>query len=230
MVKAEAKTSETKAEENLKPPYGNVSWYATFFEKIRDRDFDLFDKSIIELNIIKGPNATMVFNGLRFLGLVEQDGRVTEKFKSLRRFGDEFKKNLKPVVEEAYSLLFSKVVVESAKLDSFLSFFAETYGYGKAAAGLATKIFVYLCNQAEIPISEELTAGSIKIDRGKRKRKPPEDKSRGSREISSEVPKGMHKIEWGNNILIFLKESEDKSEREKIANQAKQLIDMYCEG
>lgn len=228
MVKAEAKASETKTEEVLKPPYGNVSWYSTFFEKIRDRDFDVFDKEIIELNIIKGPNAAMLFNGLRFLGLVEQDGKVTPKFKSLRRFGDEFKPNLKKVVEEAYSLLFSKVVLGSAKPDTLLSFFAENYDYGKAAAGLATKIFVYLCGQAEIPISKELTEGSQKIE--KSKKETPKEKSKGKQEDTPEVNEGMHRIEWGKTILIYLKESEDKTERERIANQAKQLIDMYCKG
>jgi hypothetical protein len=228
MESAKTQTPEVKTgAETLKPPYGNVAWYEAFFDKIRSRDFDKFDKDIIELNIIKGPNATMLFNGLRFLGLVEEDGKVTEKFKSLRRFGEDFKQNLSKVVKEAYSLLFSKVVIESAKPEVLLSFFAEYYGYGEATAGLATKIFVYLCKQAEIPLPKELTEAEFKVERGKREKK--EEKAKGIREGVPEIPKGMHKIEWGNTILIYLKQSEDKSEKEKIANQAKKLIDMYCE-
>jgi hypothetical protein len=126
----ESKTSETATEEPLKPPYGNVTWYESFFEKIHSKDFDKFDKDIIEINIIRGPNATMLFKGLRFLGLVEEDGKTTEKFKKLRSFGDEFKQNLKQVVQKAYSILFSKVVVESAKPEMLLSFFAQNYDYG----------------------------------------------------------------------------------------------------
>jgi len=124
---AEAKKLETKLEEEtLKPPYGNIAWYETFFDKIRSRDFDKFDKEIIELNIIKGTNATILFRGLRFLGLVEKDGKTTEKFKSLRRFGDDFKQNLNKVVKDAYALLLSKVVIESARPDKVLSFLQNT--------------------------------------------------------------------------------------------------------
>jgi len=49
------------------------------------------------------------------------------------------------------------------------------------------------------------------------------------KKTASEIPEGMHKIEWGNTILIYLKRSEDKSERERIASQAKKLLDMYSE-
>jgi hypothetical protein len=229
MENTESKKPEAMVEEeNLKPPYGNIVWYETFFEKIRSRDFDKFDKEIIELNIIKGPNATMFFNGLRFLGLVEKDGKTNEKFKSLRRFGDDFNQNLNKVVKDAYSLLFSKVVIESAKPDTFLSFFAEHYDFGEFTAEQARKIFVYLCMQSGITLSKELTEPEIKIEKTKKEKKetgPKEDKH----EISK-TTKGMHKIEWGDTILIYLKQSEDKNERERLANQAKKLIDMYCEG
>jgi hypothetical protein len=227
MENAEAKAQQTKAEEPLKPPYGNVAWYETFFEKIRSRDFDKFDKEIIELNIIRGSNAGMLFVGLRFLGLVEKDGKTTEKFKSLRRFGDDFKQNLNKVVKDAYSVLFSKVVLESAKSDTLLSFFAEYYNYGKATAWQAKKIFVYLCKQSDIPLSKELTEPEIKIEKSKKEKReisPKEAKQGVSRTVE-----GMHKIEWGDTILIYLKQSEDKNERIKLANQAKKLIDMYCE-
>lgn len=229
MENTEAKKPEPKVEEEiLKPPYGNVSWYDSFFELIRSRDFDKLDKEIIELNIIKGPNATMLFNGLRFLGLVDEDGKTTEKFKSLRRFGDEFKQNLKKVVTEAYSVLFSKVVVESAKPEALLNFFVEYYDYGEATAGQVKKIFVYLCKQAEIPLSKELTEAEIKVERVKKEKK--DEKGKGPRQDVSRTLEGMHKIEWGDSILIYLRQSEDKNEREKLANQAKKLIDMYSEG
>lgn len=230
MENTEAKKPEVMVdEETLKPPYGNTAWYETFFEKIRSRDFDKFDREIIELNIIKGPNATMFFKGLRFLGLVEKDAKTTEKFKSLRRFGDDFKKNLNKVVKDAYSLLFSKVIIESAKPDTLLSFFAEYYGYGEATAEQARKIFIYLCKQSDIPLSKELTEGpEPKTEKEKKEKR--EEKPREAKQGTPKTLEGMHKIEWGDTILIYLKQSEDKNERERLANQAKKLIDMYCGG
>lgn len=223
-------STESTAQTELKPPYGNVKWYRDFFELIRKKPYDVFGKDIIELNIIKGPNATMLFNGLRFLGLLEENGKVTDKFESLRRLGDEFKENLKKVVTEAYGLLFSKVDVESAKPEYLFNFFSEYYKCGKSTAFLSTKIFVYLCQEAGITLSQDLVAGEVKVERAPRKRKEPtpiepKDVTRGTYKPTE----GMHKIEWGNTILIYLKESEDKNEKKKIADQAKKLIDMYSE-
>jgi hypothetical protein len=219
--------AESAIQTELKPPYGNVKWYHDFFELIRKKPYDVFGKDIIELNIIKGANATMLFNGLRFLGLLEENGKVTEKFESLRRVGDEFKENLKKVVTESYSLLFSKVDVESAKPDTLFNFFSEYYKCGKSTASLSTKIFIYLCQEAGIPLSQDLMAGEMKVERGPRKKR--EQKEIVGKEGTFKAPEGMHKIEWGDSILMFLR-SGDKNTREKIAKNAQKLIEMYVEG
>ena len=220
---------ESKTPTDLKPPYGNVAWYRNFFDLIRSRSFDKIDKEILELNIIKGPNATMLFNGLRFLGLVEEDGKVTEKLENLRRKGEEFKTNLKTVVKEAYSHLFSKVVVTKAKPDTIFNYLAEYYNYGASTAGLSTKIFVYLCEEAGIELSPELKEPEPQMKKKpsrrerKRKEEPP-----ATKEYAPRVPKDMHESKWGNDIMIYLRKGNRKV-REKIARNAKRLIDMYVE-
>ena len=165
----ESKQTE-KSGIKLKPPYGNVAWYRKFFELIRARKFDRFDKEIIELNIIKGRNARMLFNGLRFLGLVKENGKVTEKFESLRRKGEEFKQNLKKIVEDAYAHLFSKVVISKAKPEHLYNYFAQYYGYGERTATLAIKLFIYLCEEAGIILPEELKK-TVKIEKVRTERK-----------------------------------------------------------
>lgn len=220
---------ESKAPTEIKPPYGNVTWYEQFFELIRTKSFDKFDKEIIELNIVKRANATMLFNALRFLGLVEKDGKVTDKFESLRRKGEEFKQNLKTVVNEAYSHLFSKVVVSKAKPENLYNYFAEYYGYGEATASLSTKIFVYLCKKAEIELSQELIKGEFRAKKGKRKRKSKEKiEGKEIKERISKTPKDVHEIKWQDDILIRLKKGNRKT-RQKMARIAKKLIDMYVE-
>lgn len=169
-------TTESETETVLKPPYGNIAWYKKFFELIRTRSFDKFDKEIIELNIVKGANATMLFNGLRFLGLVEADAKVTEKFESLRRKGDEFKQNLKSIMKEAYDHLFSKVVVSKANPKTLFNYFAEYYSYGETTANRSAKIFIYLCQEAGIELSPELAEGEYKVKRKARAKKEPKKK------------------------------------------------------
>lgn len=218
---------EIKTPTKLKPPYGNVAWYKSFFDLIRSKSFDKFDKSIIELNIVKRANATMLFNGLKFLGLVEEDGKVTEKFESLRRKGEEFKKNLKAVVEEAYSNLFSKVVVAKAKPDNLFNYFAEYCDYGEATARLSIRIFVYLCKEAGIELSPELREAKLKKEKEKIKRREP-SRGRVVRPSTPIAPKGMDEIKWKDDILIYLRKSNQET-RERIAKTAKKLIDMYVE-
>lgn len=213
----------------LKPPYGNVAWYKSFFDLIRSKSFDKFDKEIIELNIVKRANATMLFNGLRFLGLVEEDGKVTEKFESLRRKGEEFQKNLKAVVEESYSHLLSKIAIAKAKPDNLFNYFAEYCDYGEATARLSIKIFVYLCKEAGIELSPELIKAELKKGKERIKRREPRRAKGGEvRPTTPIAPEGMDEIKWKDDILIYLRKSNQKT-KENIAKTAKKLIDMYVE-
>lgn len=214
----------------LKPPYGNIAWYKKFFELIRTSSFDRFDKQIIELNIVQRANATMLFNGLRFLGIVEDDGKVTDKFESLRRKGDEFKKNLESIVKEAYSYLFSKVVLSSANPETLFNYFAQYYSLGEAAASASTKIFTYLCQEAGIALSPELAEGKYTVKRkprtkkDKKKKEDIEDKESGT----PDVPDGMLRLEYGDRFIMLLRRG-NRSVRLKTATIAKQFLDTYVQ-
>jgi len=224
-------STKSKTANELKPPYGNVAWYEKFFGLIRGRSFEKFDTEIIELNVIGGSNTRKFFRGLRFLGLIEENGKTTEKFESLRRRGEEFKQNLKKVVEEAYSHLFSIVVVEKATSDNMLNYLAEYCGYGEYTAVKATKIFAYLCEKSGIALSPELTTIEFKSKGKVEKRKRKQERRIAGRKTKGDMPmvlEGMQKIEYGDNILMFLRKG-DKSTRERIANTAKKFIDIYVE-
>jgi len=224
------KTTKSKTLTKLKPPFGDVTWYKSFFDLIRTRSFERFDKEIIGLNIVKRANATMLFNGLRFLGLVEENGKVTEKFESLRRRGEEFKKNLKAVVEGAFSHLFSKVVVTKARPEHLLNYFAEYYHYGGNTAKKSMKIFVYLCQEAGIELSPELTKAEVKIIRKARAKikAPTKDKGKAVGARTAIALEGMQRLEYEGKFLMFLQKG-DRSTREHIAKIAKRFIDIYVE-
>lgn len=211
-----------------KPPYGNVTWYSKFFNLIRQRSFEKFDREIIGLNIIKGSNASILFSGLRFLGLIEEDGTTTDNFNNLRMIGDEFKQNLNKCVEEAYSDLFSKVAVESVKPEQLQNYFIENYNFGVATANRAMNIFKYLCQEAGIPLSQELGAKTIKSERKRIGTLKREEKVDGGKGAASAIPEGMHPIVWGDSIRIYLQKG-DKSTRAKIADIVKKFLDIYVE-
>jgi len=203
----------------LKPPYGNVAWYKRFLELIKSKSWEKIDITWIESNIIGGPNATMLFRGLRFLGLIEENGKTTSKLEGLRLNGPEFKQNLKNVVEESYKSLFKTVAIEKAPLVAIVNYFKrEPYGYGQATAEQAMKIFIYLAQEAGIPLSQELI--SPKIEKGP---KVPRRVPRKEAETKAEaVPtKDIHEIKWGD-IRMWL----PKGDKKAIAT-AKDLLDIY---
>lgn len=214
-------TSESETVPELKPPYGNVSWYKKFFELIRSKSWEKIDIPIVEANIIGGPNATMLFRGLRFLGFVEENGKTTTKLKDLRVRGEEFKQNLKKVVEEAYTDFLKTVAVEQAKPEYVVNYFIKSYGYGEATAQQAMKIFVYLAQEAAIPISQELLSG--KIEKPPTQRIPAEKRKKETEAFlpTQKAPEGMHLLKDGD-ISIWLPEGDKKA-----AIKAKDLIDYY---
>jgi len=212
--------SET-APEKLKAPYGNVVWYEKFFGLIRSKSWEKIDTTIIEANIIRGPNATMLFNGLRFLGLVEENGRTTQKLENLRVRGEEFKKNLKKVVEEAYVDLMKTVALEQAQPEHVLNYFMRTYEYGEAAAQQAMKIFLHLAQEAGILLSQDLI--SAKTEKIPKSRSPTEGRRKETEPLTSPLrtPEGTHLLKDGD-ITIWLPKGDKKA-----AIKAKDLIDYY---
>jgi len=118
-------------------------------------------------------------------------------------------------------------VIDKAKPETLVNYFMERHQYSEATARLALKIFIYLCQEAGIPISPELSAP---VAKPKIEGKPLEKKvvDKGRVKIQRGVPEGMHESRWGNDIIICLKKG-DRATREKIANTARKLINMYVE-
>lgn len=214
--------SESGTLEKLKPPYGNVVWYEKFFELIRSKSWEKIDTAVIGANIIGGPNATILFKGIRFLSLVEESGKTTPKLESLRLRGEEFKQNLKKVVEETYADFLKTVAVEQAKPENIVNYFIKSYGYGEFTAQQAMKIFVYLAQEASIPISQELSpAKHEKISTPSRSRAEGRRKETEAPSANIKAPEGIHLLKDGD-ITIWLPEGDKKA-----AIKAKDLIDYY---
>jgi len=207
----------------LKPPYGSPKWYEDFFELIQRRKVDKVDSEFLKLSNIAAGNEYKVIFGLRFLGLIDENGNATDKLKGLMVVGEEFNKNLEKVVKEAYSDLFSKVNLEKALPQDLINYFIRQYGMAISTAKEARRIFVFLAQKANIPISEELLAAKVErrpaVPRVRRERKP-------KREVVTPAapPEGIHEIKWGD-IWIRLPKGDKKA-----ASQAKDLIDLYIKG
>jgi|YelNatPaOPRAMG01_1025707.scaffolds.fasta_scaffold16415_5 hypothetical protein len=85
----------SEATNRLKPPYGNIVWYDSFFKLLERIQIDKVDKSFLKTHGIAASNEYKLIGGLRFLGLIDENGNAKDKMYALRVVGDEYKENFK---------------------------------------------------------------------------------------------------------------------------------------
>jgi hypothetical protein len=217
---------ETKQVQANKPPYGSPSWYKKFLELVRAHKPDKVDAKFLSINGIAKGNEAKVIVGLRFLGLITADGVPTEKLNSLRVVGDEFKKNLSSVVNEAYADLKSKVALETAKPENLLNYMVSQHDLAGKLADNAARVFVLLCVEAGIPISEELQKWQSGLVESKPKLSTEKGIKRLRKKGQPEVEKktAFEVVELKvENVIIALPKADTLS----AAKKARSLLEWY---
>lgn len=207
--------------EQYKPPYGAVSWYERFLEIAQSQKLEVVDVEFISTNIHDSHYASQILRGIKFLGLVDEKNKATNKLSSLRVIGDEFNDVLKDVVKNAYRDVFSTVVLPKASVNSLVNFFTQKYNFGISVAKQATQIFIMLCRKAEIElpfISQAETKVKARSSVPRKIPKQPLIVSAGQLETSHV---GIHEIKYGK-IQIFLPENDMDA-----ATEAIELINLY---
>jgi len=159
--------SETREERKTgvlkyKAPYIPVVWLEKFFDLNQRQKIDKIDAEFVGLNIMGSGHESKIISALRFLGLIDDNGNATPKLASLRVVGEDFKKNLKPIVIEAYHDLTSTIVLDVAKPENLINFFVQRYDYSQASAKSALRLFVWLASQTDIPLSQEVQNLTLK--------------------------------------------------------------------
>jgi hypothetical protein len=147
-----------RAKPKKKPPYRTPSWYEKFFEIIQARKLDKVTLEFLKMNVASGKDEYKVFAGLKFLGLINEDGSVTDKLEGLRLTGERFSNNLEQVIRDAYKEILDSVLLESAKPENLINFFIEKYQYSRSSAEGALEMLLYFASKARIPVSGELAS------------------------------------------------------------------------
>jgi hypothetical protein len=237
--------SEFETATGFLPPQGAAVWYDILLRLLENRQIAKVDKAFLqnqEPKIASGNEAKLIA-GLKFLGLIDKEGNATESMNDLSLKGEKRRENLEKVVRKAYCLLFDKVKMklEDVDPDTLINAFKTDYMMKSInTAEQAARIFVFLAQQAGIPLSQSILDNlSVSLDKAKKLSEIPK-KLRGAKKKEEEKPeetdgeeiteKGMYVGRLGDSILIKLRKSSDKSTREKIAQRAKTLIDLYVEG
>jgi hypothetical protein len=186
--------SDSKVEQTsvkVKPAFGSVPWYSDFLNLAIRIKIDKVDAQYLRNHEISSKgNESKVVNGLKFLGLINEDGTATEKMKGLGFEGEEFQNHLEKIIRDAYAVLFDKVKdLEKAKPQDIINCLkGDYYQMAPTTANTGAQVFVFLAQKAGIKLSEEITKELAvseerkKAERGpkqKRKQEPPTGQIRG---------------------------------------------------
>ena len=220
-------SKERRTEESvLKPPYGSPLSFKKFFELVQAQKPDKVDSEFLKINGVGAGNEAKVLLGLRFLGLITENGTPTEKLASLRVVGDDFKKNLAAIVTAAYADLMSKVVLERAKPENLINYLVTKYGMAGSLARNAAKVFVSLCNESGITVSEELNKWETTSRDAKSRPKPKkgDEKPRNAKTAHTQDNPAQDIVELkAENFRIIL----PKERTLEAAKKAKSLLEWY---
>jgi hypothetical protein len=146
------------AKPRKKPPYRTPLWYDKFFEIIQARKLDRVTLEFLKMNVASGKDEYKVYSGLKFLGLINEDGSVTDRLEGLRLTGERFSSNMEQVIRDAYKEILDSVLLESAKPENLINFFIEKYQFSRSSAEGALEMLLYFASKARIPVSGELTS------------------------------------------------------------------------
>lgn len=188
--------SESKATTGFRPPQGSVVWYDFLLKLLETRKVPSVDRKFFQDQNVASGNEGKIIAGLKFLGLIDNEGGSTEAMDSLSVVGDQRKKNLQNVVRKAYSLLFEEVEIDLEKADAntLINSFKTDYNMGSlTTAKQAAKIFVFLAQRANIALSqsiiEKLAVSQVRKrppPTARRRRKPKESETTGTQEVVQE--------------------------------------------
>ncbi len=140
------------------PPARNTSrfWFERFLAVIQRQNPSIIDSAF--LNQIAPSNEGKLLAQLKYLHVIDEQGKATRLLPALNMVGEEQKKGFQEIAKEAYGDLLVEVKIERAVADDVVNFFIRKYAFTRDKAINAAKFFLYLAEKGSMPISEELSA------------------------------------------------------------------------
>lgn len=131
-------------------PYGPTRGMLQALQLMRKTTPSKIDGSFLRVNSIAPGNEYKVVGALRYLGIIDDDGRPTEKSRLLKTKGTTFTSALQGIVRGAYGNLFHYLKGNGHSQEDIYNYFITAEGLGPEMATKTTRFFVQLCQLAEI--------------------------------------------------------------------------------
>ncbi|MFA5887381.1 MAG: hypothetical protein WC852_01580 [Candidatus Nanoarchaeia archaeon] len=143
---------------DVKPPYIPIVWLNRFFELIKRVRLEKISGQVIsQYNIATPGNTSKVVSALKFLNIIDSNGIIVDSnLNGLKLEGESRIRELKRIVETAYSRLFENLNLNTARKEDIINYFISEFQFSSFQAIGATKFFLYLANESGIKLSPEL--------------------------------------------------------------------------
>jgi len=141
------------------PPYTSYRTFKTFIEDLREHGVpSRVDRSV--LTRFSGVVGTQLTHGLRFLGLIEEDGRPTQRLKELVNAdgAGRWPEALLALLREQYAPIFA-IDLETATPSHFNGAFRKAFPAADAVVQKCVTFFLYAASDAGVKISGRVLKG-----------------------------------------------------------------------
>jgi hypothetical protein len=141
------------------PPYTSYRTFKTFIEDLHEHGVpSRIDRSV--LTRFSGVVGTQLIHALRFLGLIEEDGRPTPRLKALvnAHGAGHWPETLLDVLRYEYAPMFA-IDLETATPSHFHEAFRRAFPAADAVVQKCVTFFLYAANDAGVNISGRVLKG-----------------------------------------------------------------------
>jgi hypothetical protein len=154
----EEKQAKTSTNGRRNPPARNTSrfWFERFLSVIQRQNPSVIDSSF--LSQISPSNEGKLLAQLKFLHVIDDQGKATALLPALNMVGDEQRKGFQQIVNESYKELFAELKLDKALSDDLVNYFIRKYAFTRDKAVNASKFFLYLADKGSITVSQELSS------------------------------------------------------------------------
>lgn len=134
------------------PPYGPTKGTLQALQLLRRMTPSRIDSDFLRVNKIAPGNEYKVVGALRFLGLIDAEGRPTDSSRMLKTKGATYTLALQDIIRGTYSGLFRALRPSELTRDGIYNYFVTDGSLGAEMATKATRFLTKLCRLAEIEI------------------------------------------------------------------------------
>jgi len=154
---------------SVPPPYGPTEGMLQGIELMHRLSPTKVDAKLLKNNGVAPNNEYKVVGALKYLNIIDEDGRPTEKSRLLKTRGPSYLLALQDIVKTAYRDLFDQLDMRNATKDQIHNYFVTDLSMGIEMAAKASRFFISLCQQADLSINPDLLASRDSSTSDKRK-------------------------------------------------------------